>query len=160
MKRLLQWTLPALLMVALAGCGPPRKSMFPPTVSVQQLHVLPNGHWQMQVRILNNSYGGMDFRRLQLTMHINDQPAARIDTRIDLDIGALSADITQVDVTPSAAAATALAAIAAKGSAGGLAYTLTGTAMAVPEHRDSPRDFEVDSQDWLSAVPGIANTYR
>lgn len=160
MKRLLRWILPALLATALVGCGGPRESMFPPTVSVQQLHVQANGHWRMQVRILNNSFGPMDFRRLQLTMHINNQPAARIDTRFNLDIGAISADVTQVDITPSAKAAAALAAIADQGSAGSLAYSLTGKATAIPARSDSPREFAVDSHDWLSAVPGVANTYR
>lgn len=160
MKRLLPWIIPALVMVGLAGCGPPRKSMFPPTVSVQQLRVTPDGHWRMHVRILNNSYGSMDFRRLTLTMSVNNQPAAQIDTRFDLAIPPLSADVTQVDVTPSANAATALAAIADKGSAGSVAYSLTGTAIAIPEHDDSPREYPVESHDWLSAIPGIAHTYR
>ncbi|HET7268546.1 MAG TPA: hypothetical protein VFJ15_10595 [Oleiagrimonas sp.] len=160
MKRLLRWILPSLLTMTLIGCGGPRESMFPPTISVQQLHVQANGQWHMQVRILNNSFGPMDFRRLQLTMHINNKPAAHIDTRFDLDIGALTADITEVDVTPSAKAAAALAAIADEGSAGSLAYSLTGKATAIPEHSDSPREFEVDSHDWLSAVPGVAQTYR
>lgn len=160
MKRLLRWILPALLATALVGCGGPRESMFPPTVSVQQLHVQANGQWHMQVRILNNSFGPMDFRRLQLIMHINNKQAARIDTRFDLDIGALAADITEVSITPSAKATAALAAIADQGSAGSLAYSLTGTATAIPEHAESPREFPVDSHDWLSAVPGVAQTYR
>lgn len=160
MQRLLKWIIPALLTVALVGCGPPRKNMFPPTLSVQQLTVQPDGNWHMQVRIINNSYGSMDFQRLQLTMSINNKPATRIDTRIDLTIPALSADVTQVNITPSAKAEAALEAIADKGSSGSLAYSLTGTATAIPEHTDSPRDFPVDSHDWLSAVPGIAHTYR
>lgn len=161
MKRLLSWIIPVMLLIVLAGCSStPRRSMFPPTLSIQQLHVQPNGHWRMQVRILNNSYGSMEFRELHLTMLINNQPATQIDTRFKLDIPALSADVTEVDMMPSAAARNALAAIAGKGSAGSLAYTLKGTASAIPEHRDSPRDFDVDSHDWLSAVPGIADTYR
>lgn len=160
MKRLPQWLVPVLLLVALTGCSPPRKSMFPPTLSVQSLHVGAHGTWHMQLRILNNSYGGMDFHRLQVTMNIDKQPAAHIDTRFDMTIPALSADVTEVDVTPSAAAAAALAAIAGKGSSGGLAYTLEGTATATPEHADKPREFKVRSHDWLSAVPGIADTYR
>ncbi len=161
MKRPLPWIIPALLLLALAACsGMTRKSMFPPTLSIQQLHVQPDGSWHMQVRILNNSYGSMDFRALHLSMLINNQPAMQIDTRFELDIPALSADVTDVTITPGAEARKALAAIAGKGSAGALAYTLKGTASAVPEHTDSPRDFDVDSHDWLSAVPGVPDTYR
>ncbi|HET6587627.1 MAG TPA: hypothetical protein VFG67_07655 [Oleiagrimonas sp.] len=161
MKRLLSWIIPAMLLVVLTGCSStPRRSMFPPTLSIQQLHVQPNGQWHMQVRILNNSYGSMEFRALHLTMLINNQPATQIDTSFKLDIPALSADVTDVDIAPSAAARAALAAIADKGSSSALAYTLKGKASAIPEHQDSPRDYDVDSHDWLSAVPGIADTYR
>lgn len=165
MKRLLSWIIPAMLPIMLAvvltGCSStPRRSMFPPTLSIQQLHVQPNGHWHMQVRILNNSYGSMEFRELHLTMLIDNQPATQIDARFKLDIPALSADVTDVDIAPSPAARAALAAIAGKGSSSALAYTLKGKASAIPEHQDSPRDYDVDSHDWLSAVPGIADTYR
>ncbi|HEX7341570.1 MAG TPA: hypothetical protein VF269_04760 [Rhodanobacteraceae bacterium] len=160
MPRLLKWIILALLAIALTACGSTRQSMFPPTLSVQQLRVQPDGHWHMQVRILNNSYGSMSFRRLELIMHIDNQPAARIDARFKLGIPALSADTTNVDITPSAAAQAALAAIASQGSNGTLAYSLTGTATAIPGGRGKPRQFPVKSNDWLSAVPGVANTYR
>ena len=161
MKRLLSRIIPLLLLAALAACsGTKRESMFPPTLSIQQLHVQPDGRWHMQMRILNNSYGSMDFRALHLTMLIDNQPATRIDTSFKLEIPALSADLTSVVITPDAAARKALAAIAGKGSAGAMAYTLKGAASAIPEHDDSPRDFKVDSHDWLSAVPGVADTYR
>lgn len=160
MKRLLSWTLPVLLICMLSACGAPRKSMFPPTISVQQLKVQPDGHWHMQMRILNNSYGPMDFRALHLTMSIDNEPATAIDADIELAIPPLSADVTGVTIQPSADAVRALAAIADKGSSGGLAYTLQGVASAIPDKSDKPRDFEVDSHDWLSAVPGIADTYR
>ncbi len=161
MKRLLSWILPTLLIATLAACsGTTRKSMFPPTLSIQQLHVQPNGQWHMQLRILNNSYGAMDFRALKLTMLINNQPAMPVNVDFRLDIPALSADVTDVTVTPSPVASKALASIAGKGSSGAMAYTLEGTASAIPEHTDSTRDFKVDSHDWLSAVPGVPDTYR
>lgn len=164
MRRLLKGLLPTMILAVLAvlaGCsGQPRHSMFPPTLGVQQLHVSADGHWHMDMRILNNSYGSMNFRRLELTMTINGQPAAHIDTRFKLDIAPLSADITQVTIVPSKAAVAALAAITSQGSNGNLAYTLTGVATAIPEGAKKPRDFKVDSHDWLSPVPGVADTYR
>jgi hypothetical protein len=124
------------------------------------MHVEPNGHWRMQLRILNNSYGAMSFRALDLTMLIDNEPATDIGAEFKLDIPALSADTTKVDIIPSAAARHALAAIAGKGSAGALAYTLKGKASAIPEHTSKTREYDVDSHDWLSAVPGVADTYR
>lgn len=160
MKRLLPWILSALLLALLAACSPPRKSMYPPTISVQQLKVQPDGKWHMRMRILNNSYGSMDFRALHITMTIDNQPATAIDATFQLAIPALSADVTDVTIRPSEEASHALAAIADKGSSGGLAYTLKGVASAIPEKSDKPRDFEIESHDWLSAVPGIPHTYR
>lgn len=160
MKRLLSWMLPALLLAVLSACAPPRKSMFPPTISVQQLTVQPDGRWHMQMRILNNSYGPMEFRAIHLTMTIDNEPATSIDADFTLGIPALSADVTDVTIQPSAEAAKALGTIADKGSAGGLAYTLEGIANAIPDKSDKVREYKVQSHDWLSAVPGVENTYR
>jgi hypothetical protein len=68
--------------------------------------------------------------------------------------------VVQIDVLPTAAMASALAASAAKGSAGALPYTLSGTVSATPEHEKKPRDFDFSGKDWLSPVPGIADTWR
>ena len=65
MKRLLQGFLLVLLAAGLIACGPARKSVFPPTVTIQQLSVLPNGQWLLTVRIQNNSYGEMDFTSIE-----------------------------------------------------------------------------------------------
>lgn len=159
MKRLLRTSILALLLT-LAACGQPVKSMFPPTITVQQLQVLKDGSWQLQVRILNNSYGGMDFQQVHLTMLIDDEAAATIEATPGLNIPALSPDIIEITVRPSAAAARALHAIADKGSAGSLGYTFKGTVVAIPQHADSTREFDVDSHDWLSAVPGIPHLFR
>jgi hypothetical protein len=63
MKRLLRGPFLLLLAAGLVACGPPKKSVFPPTVSIQQL-LLPDGEWQLTLRIQNNSYGEMDFKSL------------------------------------------------------------------------------------------------
>lgn len=159
MKRLSRWIVPALLLVGLAACGPPRKSVFPPTITVQQLHVQADGHWRMQLRIHNNSYGSMDFTSLQLTMQVGKQDAGSIDAGIELEIPALSVDITDVDMQPTPAAAAAFAALA-KGGGHAVEYTLAGTATGRPEQEKKPRTFDVSGHDWLSPVPGVADTYR
>ncbi|MHB1057752.1 MAG: hypothetical protein ACYC0F_07715 [Rhodanobacter sp.] len=157
--RLLRWIIPALLL-ALAACGPAKKSVYPPNVSVQQLVVLPNGQWQLTVRIQNNSYAGMDFKSLDGQLQVAELVPVRLHATFDLDIPALAGDVIQLDVLPTTAMTQALQAIAGKGSAGALAYRVSGSSSARPEQEDKPRAFDFSGNDWLSPVPGIPDTYR
>jgi hypothetical protein len=157
--RLSRWIIPVLLL-ALAACGPARKSVFPPTVSIQQLVVLPGGQWQLTVRIQNNSYAGMKFSSIDGQLQIAELVPVRLHANFDLDIPELAGDVVRIDVLPTSAMSQALAAIAGKGSAGSLAYRVSGSTTAKPEQEDKPRSFDFNGSDWISAVPGIANTYR
>jgi hypothetical protein len=157
--RLLRWIIPVLLL-GLAACGPAKKSVYPPTVSIQQLSVLPGGQWQLTVRIQNNSYGEMDFKSLDGQLQIADLVPVRLHQAFARDIPALAGDVIQLDVLPTAAMTQALQAIAGKGSAGALAYRVSGSASAKPEQEDQPRAFDFSGSDWLSPVPGLPNTYR
>jgi hypothetical protein len=157
--RLLRWIIPALLL-ALAACGPAKKSVYPPSVSIQQLVVLPNGQWQLTVRIQNNSYGGMDFKSLDGQLQIAALVPIRLHATFDLDIPELAGDVVRFDVLPTTAMSQALQAIADKGSAGALEYRVSGSASAKPEQEDKARAFDFNGNDWISAVPGIPNTYR
>ncbi|KGI76987.1 hypothetical protein [Oleiagrimonas soli] len=154
MKRVLSVATLIVAIVALSACGPTRKSVFPPLVSIQQLHVGADGQWRMQLRIQNNSYDGVKFRAVNLDMKLHGADAGRIDQAIDLDIPALSVDVADVRITPSPTAARLLAGNAVR-------YQLEGTATGTPEQDKKPRTFKVKSGDtWLSPVPGIANTWR
>lgn len=155
-----RWIVPALLLLGLAACGQPRKSVFPPTVSVQQLEIRPDGRWHVQLRLQNNSYTGMKFLSLHLTMSVRKQPAATLDAPLDLDIPNFAADVATVDVRPDPAAAAALAAALPKGSAASVPYALEGTVQALPDQDSKPRSFDVSHDDWLSPVPGIPDTFR
>jgi len=160
MKRLLRGFLLVLLATALLACGPPKKSIFPPTVTIQQLQVLPNGHWQLTVRIQNNSYGEMDFNSIEGQLQIAALMPIRLHARFELDVPALVGDVLPIDVLPTPAMTQALQAIASRGSAGSLAYRVSGSANAKPEQEKQARDFNFSGNDWLSPVPGIPNTYR
>jgi hypothetical protein len=157
--RLLRWIIPVLLL-GLAACGPAKKSVYPPTVSIQQLSVLPGGQWQLTVRIQNNSYGEMDFKSLDGQLQIAELVPVRLHQAFARDIPALAGDVIQLDVLPTVAMTQALQAIAGKGSAGALAYRVSGSASAKPEQEDQPRAFDFSGSDWLSPVPGLPNTYR
>ena len=158
--RFLRWIVPLSLALGLTACGPPRKSVFPPTLSIQQLVLQPGGAWRLTVRIQNNSYGGMDFSALDAQLAMADSVPVRVHGSFDRDIPAFAGDIVQIDVLPTRAMNQALAASAAKGSAGALPYTLAGSVRATPEQEKQPRDFDFSGKDWLSPVPGIAHTWR
>jgi hypothetical protein len=127
--------------------------------------VLPNGAWRLTVRIQNNSYGGMDFKAIDGTLQVADGIPVRLHTAFDLDIPAFAGDVTTLDVLPTPAMGNALAAVAGKGSAGSLAYSINGTVHCLPDLADrpddkKPRDFPFQHRDFLSPVPGIGHTFR
>ncbi|MFK2877358.1 hypothetical protein [Rhodanobacter hydrolyticus] len=149
----------------LAACGPQRKSVFPPSLTVQQMQVLPSGMWRLTVRIQNNSYGGMDFSSIEGSLQVANDMPVRLHAAFDRDIPSFAGDVIAVDVLPTATMGSALAAVAAKGSAGSLAYAIRGTIHAQPDLADhpdnkNPQDFPFQHSDFLSPVPGIANTFR
>ena len=159
--RLLRWTTPILLLcLALTACGPAKKSVYPPSVSIQQLAVLADGQWQLTVRIQNNSYGEMDFKSLDGQLQIAELVPVRLHATFERDIPSLAGDVVKITVLPTAPMTQALQAIANKGSAGSLAYRISGSATAKPEQESKPRDFNFSGNDWISAVPGIPNTFR
>lgn len=165
MKRLLHCLALVVVAAGLAACGPQRKSVFPPSLTVQQMQVLPNGTWRLAVRIQNNSYGGMDFKAIEGTLQVADDVPVRLHAAFDLDIPSFAGDVTSIDVLPTPAMNSVLAAVAAKGSAGSLAYAIRGTIHAQPDLADHPdnknaQDFPFQHNDFLSPVPGIANTFR
>ncbi len=160
MHRLLRASLLFLLTAGLVACGPPKKSVFPPTVSVQQLKVLPDGEWQLTVRIQNNSYGEMDFTSLDGQLQIADLLPVRLHGTFELDIPALTGDVTTLNILPTAPMSKALQAVHARGSAATLAYRVSGSARAKPEQEKQARDFDFSGNDSLSPTPGIPNTYR
>lgn len=158
--RLTRWIIFAALTLGLIACGPAKKSVYPPTLSIQQLSVLPGGQWRLTVRIQNNSYAEMDFKSLDGQLQIAGLVPIRLHAAFARDIPALAGDVIQLDVLPTAAMTQALQAIAGKGSAGALAYHVSGSASAKPEQEDQPRAFDFSGSDWLSPVPGIPGTYR
>lgn len=155
MKRTISGLVLAAVLLALGACGPVHKSVFTPLASIQQLHLTSDGHWQMQLRIQNNSYTGVKFTRVDLDMQVNGTNAGHISTVLDLDIPELSVDIADVTLAPGPAARQAL--INAQGST---RYTLKGTITGIAEDETTPRTFKVQGKDWLSPVPGVPHTWR
>src|SRR6516225_7724588 len=115
MRRLLRCIALGALVIGLAACGPPRKSVFPPAVSIQEMTVRPDGQWQLTVRIQNNSYAGMNFRAIDGELKVAELVPVRLHGSFDLDIPAFAGDITRINVLPTRDMSQALAAAAAKG---------------------------------------------
>jgi len=160
MKRLLRGFLLILLGAGLVACGPTKKSVFPPTLSIQQLTVLANGQWRVTLRIQNNSYGEMDFKSLEGQLKIGALAPIRVHATFELDIPELAGDVLLLDVLPTAAMNKTLQAAAGKGSAGSVAYQIKGSASAKPEQEKRAREFDFDGNGWISPVPGIPDTWR
>ncbi len=160
MKRLFQSIVLILLAGGLIACGPARKSVFPPTLSIQQLVQQPHGEWHLTLRIQNNSYGEMDFRSIEGQLQIAALIPIRLHATFERDIPELAGDVIELDVLPTPAMSQALQAVAGKGSAAVVAYRISGSASAKPEQEKQPRDFSFDGNAWISPVPGIANTWR
>ncbi|MGF6711782.1 hypothetical protein QFZ41_002746 [Luteibacter sp. W1I16] len=144
----------------LAACGPAKKSVFPPSVTLQEVTAKPGGVWHMTLRIRNNSYGGMSFETFQGTLRVGELGGVLLDAKIDQDIPSFAADVATIDLLPTAEMSKALAELAAKGSAGALPYSIDGRVNATPEKEDASRSFPVHGKNWLSPVPGIPDTYR
>lgn len=155
-----RWLLPMVLTLVLAGCGPARKSVYPPSVSIQQMQVQPDGVWHLTLRLQNNSYAGMAFSAIEGELTVGALVPVRLHGTFERDIPALAGDVVALDVLPTAPMRAALQAVAGKGSAGSLEYSISGTARARPEQEKQPRDFDFHGTDWLSPVPGRANTWR
>ncbi|MBB3227522.1 hypothetical protein FHW69_002145 [Luteibacter sp. Sphag1AF] len=148
------------LMLLVGACGPVKKSVFPPSVTLQEVKAAPGGVWHVVLRIRSNSYGGMSFSSFQGQLRVGDLGGVLLDRKLDLDIPSFAADVADVDILPTPEMSRALAALAAKGSSGALPYTLSGSITGLAEQEKKPRTFEVQGKNWLSPVPGIPDTYR
>ena len=156
MISVMKWILPLAAVLALSGCGPGTK-LQPPTASIQQLHVLPNGQWQLTLRIQNYSYDtGMHVFALDADLDLAGKRAGHVAVVPALDIPAMSADTADVTITPNVDARSALA--DAKGNA--VAYELKGSMSVGKGDSGKAQPFDLDGKGYISPVPGVANTWR
>lgn len=145
----------ALTLLAGCGGGGVRQRLFPPTVSVQELAQQPGGDWKLKLRLQNFSNVTMRFEALDAKLTIDDVAAGTIAASPMIAVGPESADVVELDFTPTSVAAERVrAALAAKRSIG---YTFAGEVRSTePSKRRD--DFTFTSQ--LTAVPGLAGVLR
>jgi len=151
--KLLALALLVALLAACAGSGPPKR-IFPPQASLQELRVQPDGRWSANIRIQNFSTVPMRFSRLDATLVIAGQEAARFTLDPGLSIGPGSNElITHVFQPSDATRATVDAALANRRN---VRYVLSGRIATSEPKSDNPFDY----QSGLDPVPGLAGVLR
>jgi len=154
MPRLLRFLLIAAALSLLAGCGPPLHPINPPSASIQQVDILADGRWKVQIRIENFSDKTQHYTTFKAELRVSGLAAAELSLNPDLDIPGDNADIVETMVTPSPDLSRAFAADVKQPN--GAPYELKGT-ITIPA---AGKDFKFEHKSRLSAVPGIPNQYR
>lgn len=154
MKHPLRFVLPLIALAALAACGPPTHPINPPNASIQQLDVLADGRWKLQIRLENFSDKTVRYATFKASLRVGGEAAAEIALNPQLDIPGENADIVVATVTPSADARKAFAEDVKL--PGGAPYELKGT-INIPA---AGKDYKFAYKSRLTPVPGIANQYR
>jgi len=132
-------------LIAACSSGPMRK-VHPSTASIQQLAVLPDGHWKITLRIQNYSTFAMHFSGVDAKLTVDGKDAGQVAAAPDLDIVGNNGDVISVT----------LAATAKLPASGDFVYQLKGTI----DTSEPKETFKFDTSSRLSPVPGVANTYR
>jgi len=148
-------TAAALLM--LAGCGPiggTKHPINPPNASIQQLDVLRDGRWKIQLRLENFSDTTVHYGALKASLRVGGEAAADLAFNLDMDIPGENADIFETVITPSPDAHRAF--VSDVKLPGGAAYEIKGT-INIPA---SGKDYKFEHKSHLSPVPGISDEYR
>jgi hypothetical protein len=141
-------------LALLAGCGPPEHPINPPNASIQQLQVLPDGRWKLQIRLENFSDKTVHYATFKASLHMAGVAAADISLDPEMDIPGENADIVETTLSPTPDAAKAFQTDVK--TPAGAAYELKGT-INIPL---AGKDFKFEHKSRLSPVPGIADQYR
>lgn len=143
-----------VLALSLAACSSgPRKRIFPPTASIQELHVTAEGQWRVQLRIQSFSNVPHTVSALSARLRVGGMEAATVQLAPALTIGPQSAEVEDSILTPSPDAAARVNEALAAGRS--VTYALSGTltSTAPDKRRD---DFTFEGQLWPQpGLPGV-----
>lgn len=155
---LIRWLAALVVVGLLASCasGPVRR-VSEPSARIQQLTVLADGSWSVELRIENFSSIPMRFDSLAIAVQVDGQDAGTLQASPALTIGPESADVASLQLQPSTAAKLAVADVL--GGRGSVGYTLEGTVMATPDEQRQ-REFEIERSSALSPTPGLPGVLR
>lgn len=148
-----------LAALALVGaCSTGRiKRVSEPAAGIQQLSVLADGSWSVDLRLQNYSSIPMRFDDVALQVSVDDQAAGTLQARPAISIGPESADVVTVALVPSPDARLVVADALSAGRP--LNYRLQGRITATPEDKKA-RGFDLDSRNTLNPAPGLAGVLR
>lgn len=145
----------ATALVIIAGCyGNPKHPINPPNASIQQLDLLPDGKWKLQIRLENFSDKTVHYAGLKAALRVGGEAAGDIALNPDMDIPGENADVVETTFAPSTDARKAF--LADVGQPGGATYELKGT-INIPA---AGKDYKFEHKSRLSPVPGVENEYR
>jgi hypothetical protein len=139
----------------LAACShAPRKLVNPPRASIQQLQVLANGQWRLDVRLQNFSNVPTAFASVHAQLSVGGQDAGAIDLTPGISIGPESADVVAATIQPALGGKLVVASALAAGQS--QRYQLKGTIVTTDPKGSYP--FEFDSS--LNPAPGLPGVMR
>jgi hypothetical protein len=154
MMRLLRPTL-AVALVIIAGCyGNSKHPINPPNATIQQLDVLPDGKWKLQIRLENFSDKTVHYAGFKAALRVGGEAAGDISLNPDMDIPGENADVVETTFAPSTDARKAFLADVTQPS--GATYELKGS-ISIPA---AGKDYKFEHKSRLSPVPGVENEYR
>ncbi len=156
MRRTALLLIPVFLMSLLAACSNgPRKRIFAPTASIQELAVQPDGQWQIRVRIQSFSNVPHTVSELSAQLRIDGIDAATLKFSPAVSIGPQSAEVEDLTMSPAADAAARVKAALESGRR--VDYALNGTLVSTePDRRRD--EFTFEGQLW--PVPGLPGVLR
>lgn len=134
--------------ILLASCGSgPVKRVSPPTASVQELSVRPDGSWHLRIRVQNFSNISMTFSAIDAKLEIADREVGSITLPLNFDVPGESADVFETDIQPAAGA---------RPDSGDFAYRLHGKISS----SEPKGDFNFERKSRLNPAPGLVDTWR
>ena len=144
-----------LPLVACGGrSGMDKKQINPPRASVQQLTVLPNGQWQLVLRLQNFSNRSTKFEAVTASLRFGGQEAGAVAAAPNMDIGPQSADTVEAVITPTLEGKLAVASALSAGQS--IRYRIAGQIDTT--QRGGNYDFEYESS--LNPAPGLPGVLR
>ena len=147
----------SLALVLLNGCTPVKRSV-EPSVQIQQLEVLSDDKWAIQVRLQNFSAATQITTQVHLRLMINDRLAATLESAEMVAVPADSVDVLSLNVQPTPSGRLWIAdALASNRS---LTYSLDGTIVAHFSEKKRSKTYTLTQTHRLEPVPGLTGVLR
>lgn len=156
MLRLSSLILLAFVLTACGGDGV-RQRLFPPSASIQELAMQPDGSWKLKLRVQNFSNVSMTIARVEAQMKIAAAPAGTIVITPGVAVPPESAEVFDATLMPGSAAANHVQNAASKRLGGQIAYSLTGR---IESSEPTQRRDEFEFKSQLATVPGLERVLR